>query len=239
LYPTARSDMAPALAFDIITIFPTFFEGTIGVGVLGKALERGLLEVRVHDLRAYTDDAYRSTDDYPYGGGVGMVMKPEPFFRAVDDVEAKFGRGWRVFLTPQGRPLTEGICRSLAGRERVILLCGRYKGVDERVRRGLADEEISMGDFVLSGGEIAALAVVDATARLIPGVLGDEDSAATDSFATGLLDHPHYTRPREFRGMAVPEVLLSGNHGEIEKWRREQALEKTRKVRPDMLKDKG
>jgi tRNA (guanine37-N1)-methyltransferase len=229
--------MAPALAFDIITIFPTFFEEPLAVGVLGKALERGLLEARVHDLRAYTDDAYRSVDDYPYGGGVGMVMKPEPFFRAVNDVEAKFGRGWRVFLTPQGRPLVQSTCRALAAREHIVLLCGRYKGVDERVREALADEEISIGDFVTSGGEVAALAIVDATARLIPGVLGDEDSAASDSFATGLLDHPHYTRPREFRGMAVPEVLLSGNHAEIEKWRREQALKRTREVRPEMLED--
>ncbi|NIT34987.1 MAG: tRNA (guanosine(37)-N1)-methyltransferase TrmD [candidate division Zixibacteria bacterium] len=231
--------MAPALAFDIITIFPTFFEGSLAAGVLGKALERGLLEARVHDLRAYADDAYRSVDDYPYGGGVGMVMKAEPFFRAVDDVEAKFGRGWRVFLTPQGRPLVQSICRALAAREHIVLLCGRYKGVDERVRQALADEEISIGDFVTSGGEVAALALVEATARLIPGVLGDEDSAASDSFATGLLDHPHYTRPREFRGMAVPEVLLSGDHAEIEKWRREQALKRTREVRPEMLEDKG
>lgn len=231
--------MAPALAFDIITIFPTFFEGSLAVGVLGKALERGLVEVRVHDLRSYSDDAYRSVDDYPFGGGVGMVMKPEPFFRAVDDVEEKFGRGWRVFLTPQGRPLVQSTCQALAAREHIVLLCGRYKGVDERVREALADEEISIGDFVTSGGEVAALAVVDATARLIPGVLGDEDSAASDSFATGLLDHPHYTRPREFRGMAVPEVLLSGNHAEIEKWRREQALKRTREVRPEMLEDKG
>jgi len=231
--------MAPALAFDIITIFPTFFEESLAVGVLGKALERGLLEVRVHDLRTYSDDAYRSVDDYPFGGGVGMVMKPEPFFRAVDAVEEKFGRGWRVFLTPQGRPLVQSTCQALAAREHIVLLCGRYKGVDERVREALADEEISIGDFVTSGGEVAALAVVDATARLIPGVLGDEDSAASDSFATGLLDHPHYTRPREFRGMAVPEVLLSGNHGEVEKWRREQALKRTREVRPEMLEDKG
>jgi tRNA (guanine37-N1)-methyltransferase len=231
--------MAPALAFDIITIFPTFFEESLAVGVLGKALERGLLEVRVHDLRPYTDDAYRSVDDYPYGGGVGMVMKPEPFFRAVDDVEEKFGRGWRAFLTPQGRPLVQSTCQALAAREHIVLLCGRYKGVDERVREALADEEISIGDFVTSGGEVAALAIVDATARLIPGVLGDEDSAASDSFATGLLDHPHYTRPREFRGMAVPEVLLSGNHAEIEKWRREQALKRTREVRPEMLEDKS
>jgi tRNA (guanine37-N1)-methyltransferase len=224
-----------ALAFDIITIFPTFFEGPLAAGVLGKALERRLLEVRVHDLRNYADDNYRSVDDYPFGGGVGMVMKAEPFFRAVEDVEGKHGRGWRVFLTPQGRPLVTQTSRGLLEREHIILFCGRYKGVDERVRLGLVDEEISVGDFVMSGGEIAALAVVDATARLVPGVLGDEDSAATDSFATGILDHPHYTRPRELRGMDVPEVLLSGNHAEIEKWRREQARRRTREIRPDLL----
>jgi tRNA (guanine37-N1)-methyltransferase len=229
--------MAPTLAFDIVTIFPTFFDGALAAGVLGKARERGLVEVRVHDLRTYCDDAYRSTDDYPYGGGVGMVMKPEPFFRAADDIAERFGRGWRVFLTPQGKPLTHERCASLAAREHVVLLCGRYKGVDERVREALVDEELSVGDFVLSGGEIAALAVVDAAARLVPGVLGDEDSAATDSFATGVLDHPHYTRPREFRGMTVPDVLLSGNHGEIDKWRREQALQRTRDVRPELIED--
>ncbi|MGD8718087.1 MAG: tRNA (guanosine(37)-N1)-methyltransferase TrmD [Candidatus Zixiibacteriota bacterium] len=221
--------------FDIITIFPDFFPGPLAAGVLGKAIERGLLDVRVHDLRAYTDDSYRSTDDYPYGGGVGMVMKPEAFFRAVEDVEARFGPGWKIFLTPQGRPLGHDGCKELAAREHVILLCGRYKGVDERVREALVDEEISVGDFVMSGGEIGALAVVDAAARFVPGVLGDEDSAATDSFATGLLDHPHYTRPREFRGMEVPEILLSGNHGAIEKWRAEEALKRTREARPDML----
>jgi tRNA (guanine37-N1)-methyltransferase len=231
--------VAAALAFDIVTIFPAFFEGPLAVGVLGKGLERGLLQVRVHDLRAHTDDSYRSVDDYPFGGGVGMVMKAEPFFRAVEDIEAKHGRGWRVFLTPQGRPLVSQTCRGLVEREHVILLCGRYKGVDERVRSGLVDEEISIGDFVMSGGEIAALAVVDAAARLVPGVLGDEDSAATDSFATGMLDHPHYTRPRELRGMSVPEVLLSGNHAEIEKWQREQARRRTREVRPDLLGDES
>lgn len=227
--------MGTALALDIITIFPAFFEGPLAAGVLGKALERGLLEVRVHDLRDYADDHYRSVDDYPYGGGVGMVMKADPFFRAVEAVEAKYGRGWRVYLTPQGRPLVSQMCQGLLEKEHVILLCGRYKGVDERVRLGLVDEEISIGDFVMSGGEIAALAVVDATARLVPGVLGDEDSAATDSFATGILDHPHYTRPRESHGLEVPEVLLSGNHAEIEKWRREQAQKRTRESRPDLL----
>jgi len=227
--------MTVALAFDIITIFPSFFGETLRVGVLGRALERGVVAVRAHDLRDWADDAYRAVDDYPYGGGTGMVMKPEPFFRAVEAIEEAHGRGWRVYLTPQGRPLTHAGCEALAARRHIILLCDRYKGVDERVREGLVDEEISVGDFVVSGGEVAALAVVDAATRLLPGVLGDEDSAATDSFATGLLDYPHYTRPREFRGLAVPEVLLSGNHAAIEKWRREQARERTRKVRPELL----
>ncbi len=227
--------MPPALTFDIITIFPTFFGETLSAGVVGRALERGIVAVRVHDLRTYTDDAYRAVDDYPFGGGVGMVMKPEPFFRAVESIETEFGRGWRIFPTPQGKPLTHTRCQALTAREHIVILCGRYKGVDERVRTALVDEELSLGDFVLSGGEVAALAVIDATARLLPGVLGDEGSAATDSFATGLLDHPHYTRPRDFRGMSVPEVLLSGNHAEIEKWRREEARKRTREVRPELL----
>lgn len=227
--------MAAELAFDILTIFPTFFAEPLKLGVVGRAHESGLVETRVHDLRSFADGAWRGIDDYPFGGGVGMVMKPEPFFRAADYVETTHGRGWRVMLSPSGQALTHAKCGELAGRRHLVLMCGRYKGVDERVRVALVDEEISIGDFVLSGGEPAALAVIDALARLVPGVLGDEDSAATDSFATGLLDHPHYTRPREFRGMTVPEVLLSGNHGAIEKWRREQARAKTAAVRPDLL----
>lgn len=230
--------MSP-LRFDVLTIFPSFFAEPLRLGVLGRARERGLLEVVARDLRDYAEDNYRSVDDYPFGGGVGMVMKPEPFFRAVEHVEQEAGRGHRVYLTPQGRPLTHAVCERLAAQSHILLLCGRYKGIDERVREALVEEEISLGDFVLSGGEIAALALIDATARLLPGALGDEDSAATDSFATGLLDHPHYTRPREYRGMAVPEVLLSGNHAAIEKWRREQALARTRRTRPDLLRGKG
>ena len=195
------------------------------------------MEARVHDLRAYADGAWRGIDDYPFGGGVGMIMKPEPFFRAADYITENYGRGWRVMLSPSGRPLAHAKCAELAGRGHLVLLCGRYKGVDERVRLALADEEVSMGDFVLSGGEPAALALIDATARLVPGALGDEDSAATDSFATGLLDHAHYTQPREYRGMTVPEVLLSGDHGAVERWRREQARKKTAEVRPELLAD--
>jgi len=227
--------VAPALEFDVLTIFPTFFAEPLAVGVVGRALTSGLAAVRVHDLRAYADDGWRGIDDYPFGGGVGMVMKPEPFFRACDEITATYGRGWRVALSPSGRPLTHVGCGELVERRHLVLLCGRYKGMDQRVIDGLADEELSLGDFVLSGGEVAALAVIDATTRLLPGALGDEDSAATDSFATGLLDHPHYTRPRELRGMAVPEVLLSGNHAAIAAWRLEQAREKTRRVRPELL----
>ncbi|UCE28217.1 MAG: tRNA (guanosine(37)-N1)-methyltransferase TrmD [Candidatus Coatesbacteria bacterium] len=223
------------MEIDVVTIFPGFFDASLGFGVLGRAVENGLVKVRAHDLRDYADGEYKGVDDYPFGGGVGMVMKPEPFFRCVEAIETEYGRGHRVYLTPQGRPLTQGRVQELAGLSRLIILCGRYKGVDERVRLGLVDEEISVGDFVLSGGEAAALALIDSIARLQQGALGDEDSAATDSFTTGLLDHPHYTRPQEFLGMRVPDVLLSGDHAAIEKWRREQALERTKRLRPDLL----
>jgi tRNA (guanine37-N1)-methyltransferase len=223
------------MEIDIITIFPRFFGGFLGFGVLGRAIENGLLKVRAHDLREYAEGDYKAVDDYPFGGGVGMVMKPEPFFRCAEAIEVKYGRGQRIYLTPQGRPLTQDRVKELAGLDRLVVLCGRYKGVDERVRLALVDEEISIGDFVLSGGEIAALAFVDAVARLQPGSLGDEDSAATDSFTTGLLDHPHYTRPQEYLGMRVPDLLLSGDHKAIEEWRRERAFERTKRLRPDLL----
>ena len=223
------------MEIDVVTIFPGFFDAVLGFGVLGRAIENGLLEVRAHDLRDYAEGEYKGVDDYPFGGGVGMVMKPEPFFRCVEAIETEHGQGHRVYLTPQGRPLTQNRVQALAGLKRLIILCGRYKGVDERVRLALVDEEISVGDFVLSGGEVAALALIDTIARLQPGALGDEDSAATDSFTTGLLDHPYYTRPQEYLGMRVPDVLLSGDHAAIEKWRREQALERTKRLRPDLL----
>ncbi len=227
------------MEIEIVTIFPGFFNGPLGCGVLARAVEKGLLVVRAYDLRDYVEGDYKAVDDYPFGGGAGMVMKPEPFFRCVEAIETEHGPGRRIYLTPQGRPLTQGRVSELAGLEHIIVLCGRYKGVDERVRLGLVDEEISLGDFVLSGGEVAALAVVDAVARLLPGALGDEDSAATDSFTTGLLDHTHYTRPREYLGMRVPDVLLSGDHGAVEKWRREQAIERTTRLRPDLLFAEG
>jgi tRNA (guanine37-N1)-methyltransferase len=221
-----------------VTIFPDFFAGPLSYGVLSRAIEKGLIEVNPYDLRDYTDDDYHSVDDYPFGGGVGMIMKPEPFFLCVDEIEENYGKGYKVFFTPQGEPLTQSKADRLSRKKHLILLCGRYKGVDERVRDALVDEEISAGDYVLSGGEPAALILIDAIARLLPGVLGDEDSANTDSFTTGMLDYPHYTRPREYRGMRVPEILLSGDHGAIEEWRREQAEKRTRERRPELLNGK-
>ncbi len=229
------------MRFDIFTIFPEFFDSPLRASILKRAQESGLLWFAVHDLRAYTHDKHRIVDDYPYGGGVGMVMKAEPFFEAVESV-LKFRAGEEpapcpvILLSPQGRPFTQSVAVELAQHERLALLCGHYEGVDERVAQYLATDEISVGDFVLTGGEIPALAIVDAVARLVPGVLGHEQSAQTDSFSEGLLEYPQYTRPAEFRGWKVPDVLLSGHHGEIAKWRREQALKRTQERRPNLLK---
>jgi len=226
------------MRFDIITIFPEMFSGVFSGGILRKAAEKGLLEVRVHDLRTWTTDKHRQVDDRPFGGLEGMVLMPEPVFKAVESVRE--GPDARVvLLTPQGRRLDSGLARDLAGRRQVILICGRYEGVDERVGRHLADAEVSIGDYVLSGGEPAAWVVVDAVARFVPGVVGKEGSVRRDSFEAGLLDYPQYTRPREFRGHKVPEVLFSGDHGRIERWRRKEALAKTLAVRPDLLAGKG
>ena len=226
------------MRFDIITIFPEMFSGVFSGGILRKAAEKGLLEVRVHDLRTWTTDKHRQVDDRPFGGLEGMVLMPEPVFKAVESVRE--GPDARVvLLTPQGRRLDSGLARDLAGRRQVILICGRYEGVDERVGRHLADAEVSIGDYVLSGGEPAAWVVVDAVARFVPGVVGKEGSVRRDSFEAGLLDYPQYTRPREFRGHKVPEVLFSGDHGRIERWRRKEALAKTLAVRPDLLAAKG
>jgi tRNA (guanine37-N1)-methyltransferase len=220
------------MRINIVTIFPEWFGVPFATSIPGRAAEAGLVEYRVVDLRDYTHDRHRSVDDEPYGGGAGMVMKPEPFFEAV---EALGPGGPVVLLTPRGERFDHRTAVRYAVQEELTLLCGRYKGVDERVARGLATEELSVGDFVLSGGEPAALAVVDAVVRLLPGALGDHESAATDSFYEGLLAPPVYTRPPEFRGMQVPEVLLSGDHARIEAWRREQARALTRERRPDLL----
>jgi tRNA (guanine37-N1)-methyltransferase len=224
------------VTFDIVTIFPAMVEAALAAGVVGRAIEKRLLDVAIHDLRDFTTDRHRSVDDVPYGGGPGMVMKPEPWFRAIEAIGAERGRPSAVVMvTPQGGPLTHATALRLSRLERLIVICGRYEGVDERVTQALVTDEVSIGDYVLTGGELAALVVLDAVVRLVPGVVGDAASVAEDSFARGLLDHPHYTRPAVFRGMAVPDVLLSGHHAEIEKWRARQRLTRTLARRPDLL----
>jgi tRNA (guanine37-N1)-methyltransferase len=221
---------------DVLTIFPGIFESPLRESLLGKAIEGGVVDVRVHDVRDHTTDKHRQVDDESYGGGPGMVMKPEPIFAAVEALEP--GAKRVLLLSPAGRRLDQPLVRELATEPWLVLVAGRYEGVDERVVEGLGAEEISIGDYVLSGGEVPALVVLEAVTRLVPGVIGREESHERDSFGPdGLLDHPHYTRPPEFRGMAVPEVLLSGNHAEIERWRRQAAREKTRRNRPDLLEE--
>lgn len=225
------------MRIDIVTIFPDAITPFVDAALLGKAVERGLVEINVHDLRDHTTDKHRKVDDEPYGGGPGMVMTPEPFFRAVEAIapERKTDDPRVVLLSPQGRTLTQSIAKDLAAVPWLVLLCGRYEGVDERVASDLADEELSIGDYVLAGGEAAAIVVVDAIARLVPGVVGEPDSIVRESFEDNSLDHPHYTRPAEFRGLEVPDVLLSGDHGAIEDWRREEAARRTRERRGDLL----
>ncbi len=222
------------MRIDVVTIFPGFFQSPLRESLLGRAIEAALLDVRVHDLRDSTSDRHRQVDDESYGGGPGMVLKPEPVFAAVESL----GSGDRrtLLLSPAGRRLDQDLARELAAEPWLVLICGRYEGVDERVAEGLPAEEVSIGDYVVAGGEVAALVVLEAVTRLVPGVIGREGSHEQDSFGDeGVLDHPHYTRPAEFRGMRVPETLLSGNHAEIERWRREAALAKTRRNRPDLL----
>ena len=231
------------LRIDIITIFPDFFRDVVDYGIVRRARKSGLVDVIAHDLRQWTSDKHHSVDDRPFGGGDGMVLKPEPLFAGV---EALTGAGRRedlptstsvILLSPQGRTFSQAVAQEMVQKaKQIVLLCGRYEGVDERVVEALVTDEISIGDYVLSGGEPAALVVVDALVRLLPGALGSETSAVFESFSEGLLDCPHYTRPPDFRGMKVPDVLLSGNHAEIERWRREAALAKTRRNRPDLLK---
>jgi tRNA (guanine37-N1)-methyltransferase len=221
---------------DVITIFPAMVEAALAEGVVGRARTRGVLDIRVRDLRDYTDDRHRTVDDVPYGGGPGMVMKPEPLFRAVEAAVADQTTPTPVVLmSPQGQPLTNDLAMRLSRLERMVVICGRYEGVDERVSETLVTEEISIGDYVLSGGELPALVLIDALARFVPGVVGDAASVVTESFADGLLDHPHYTRPAVFRGLAVPDVLVSGNHAEIERWRARERVRRTEKRRPDLL----
>ena len=223
------------MIIDVVTIFPEFFASPLECSILGRAQAAGIVQVRVHNLRDWTTDRHQVVDDAPFGGGGGMVLKPDPLFAAVEGLQQEAPRGRVVLLTPQGATLDQPRAEALAREPRVILVCGHYEGVDERVRDTLVDEELSIGDYVLTGGEPAALVVVDAVTRLQPGALGDELAPAQDSFGSGLLEYPHYTRPAEFRGLPVPEVLLSGHHEEIRRWRRKQALKRTRERRPDLL----
>lgn len=224
------------MQFDIVTIFPRMIEGALTEGILGRAIGQGLLRVGVTDLRDYTEDRHRSVDDVPYGGGPGMVLKPEPLFKAVEAIigEREAPRSI-VLVSPQGRRFTQIEAGRLAVLDHVVILCGRYEGVDDRVREHLATEELSVGDYVLSGGELAALVIIDAVARLVPGVVGDADSVEAESFERGLLDFPQYTRPASFRGLKVPDVLVSGHHAEIRRWRKRQAVERTFARRPELL----
>jgi tRNA (guanine37-N1)-methyltransferase len=262
------------MKFEILTIFPDFFRGPLDYGIVRRAREAGLIEIAIHDLRSFTHDRHRTVDDRPFGGGEGMVLKPEPIFDCLEAMQvapreerlSKDGRETLVLLSPQGQLFTQGVAQELQRRERVVMICGRYEGVDERVSEHLADREISVGDFVLSGGELGAAIIVDTVSRLVPGALGNAASAQQESFTKdedfsqispkkanlghptgneppsstcgsgGLLDYPHYTRPAEFRGMPVPEVLMNGNHDEIRRWRRRKALEKTLANRPDLLR---
>jgi len=226
---------------DILTLFPEMFQGPFSAGIFQRAVDRGLVRVNIHDIRGFTHDKHRVVDDYAYGGGGGMVLKPEPIFEAVESVKASIYKEAKpeelpvILLTPQGRPFRQGIAQELSAHSHLILICGRYEGIDERVRQHLATDEISIGDYVLGGGELAAMVVTEAMVRLLPGVLGSEESAQDDSHTTGLLEYPHYTRPRTFRDWAVPDILLSGNHGQIAKWRREQSIRRTFERRPDLL----
>ncbi len=220
--------------FKIITIFPDFFTSPLRYGVLARAIKEGIIKVEIYNLRDYTRDLHRSVDDKPYGGGAGMVMMVEPIWKAVNSVRTEKSRV--ILLSASGKLFTQDVARELAREDELILICGRYEGVDERVAESIADMELSIGNFVLSGGETAALAVIETVSRLIPGVVGKEESVENESFSDGLLEHPQYTRPREFMGMKVPDVLFSGNHGKIEEWKKRAALEKTMKNRPDLIK---
>jgi tRNA (guanine37-N1)-methyltransferase len=223
------------MRIDIITAVPQIFESPINSSIIKRAREKGIVEIYIHDLHDYAHNKYRQIDDHPYGGGAGMILKPEPIFECIEKLKEEREYDEVIFLTPDGEVFNQKMANELAKLNNLILLCGHYKGVDERVREALITKEISIGDYVLTGGELPALVVIDATIRLIPGVLHDIESAMTDSFQTGLLDHPHYTRPAEYRGMKVPDVLLSGNHEAIKKWRYEKALERTLSRRKDLL----
>ncbi|MFH1639665.1 MAG: tRNA (guanosine(37)-N1)-methyltransferase TrmD [Chloroflexota bacterium] len=226
---------------DVLTLFPEMFQSPFSVGIPQRAIESGLISIRLHNFRDYAHDRHRTVDDYAYGGGAGMVLKPEPIFEAAEAVISQIrGDGFSgklpvILLTPQGKPFCQRIAQELAGYQHLILICGQYEGFDERIREHLATDEISIGDYILSSGEIAAMVVINAVMRLVPGVLGSDASALEDSYSDGLLEYPQYTRPPDFRGWKVPEILISGNHAEIARWRKEQATRRTMKHRPDLL----
>ncbi|HEU0265964.1 MAG TPA: tRNA (guanosine(37)-N1)-methyltransferase TrmD [Geobacterales bacterium] len=221
--------------FDILTLFPDMFAGPFGESIIRRGIDKGLVDIRLHQIRDFAVDRHKTTDDAPYGGGCGMVMKVEPLAAALDVLRSERPRSRVILTTPRGRTFDQETATRLALEEGLIIICGRYEGVDERVAELYVDEELSIGDYVLSGGELAAMVITDATVRLVPGVLGNEESALTDTFSDGLLEHPHYTRPPEFRGVAVPEVLLSGNHAAIALWRRRESLRQTWRLRPELL----
>lgn len=229
------------MRIDILTLFPEMFAGPFGASIVKRAWEKGLLDINMTNIRDFAHDKHRIVDDYPFGGGAGMVMKPEPIFEAVQHVKQSAGseRARVVLMCPKGRVFNQEMAKDLAKEEHLIFICGHYEGIDERVREKLVDEEISIGDYVLTGGELPAMVVIDALARLIPGVLGEEESFLTDSFYDGLLEYPQYTRPREYEGMKVPDILLSGNHEQIRMWRRKMSLLKTLERRPDLLKEEA
>ena len=226
--------------FHVLTIFPEMFDSPFSSGLISKAVVKGLVRITYHDIRNYATDSHKSVDDYPFGGGPGMVMKPEPIFLAVEDLRSSnlIGSNSRIIaMSPQGRMFDKNIARELTGYDELVLICGRYEGIDERVIQNLADEELSIGNYILNGGELASMVVIDSVSRLLPGVVGAEQSILQDSLSDGLLKYPQYTRPRSFRGFDVPEVLLSGNHKVIDKWRKEKSVEKTNKKRPDLIRD--
>jgi len=222
------------MRIDVVSIFPPLLAGAFEHSIIKRVRDRGIVDIQVHDLRDYTTDRHRTVDDYPYGGGAGMVMKPEPWFRAVESLRMQGSAGRAILLTPQGQQLNQRVVQRLASEDRLIILCGRYEGVDERVAERLVDEEISIGDYVLSGGEPAAVVLVDAIVRLQPGALGSSESIVEETFMEGLLEYPQYTRPPEFRGWRVPDILLSGDHGAVDEWRRQRQIERTRERRPDL-----
>ncbi len=224
------------MRIEVITIFPEAFKGPLGVSIIKRAIEAGIVTINLVNLRDYTHDAHRSVDDAPYGGGGGMVMMAPPLFEAVESIASRYEEKPRtILLTPQGRRLSQPMVEELAAEDALLLVCGHYEGVDERVRQALVDDEISIGDYVLTGGELPAMVLIDAVVRLLPGAVGNERSVVEDSFASGILEHPHYTRPEVWRGMAVPPVLLSGNHEQVRRWRRRESLRRTLQRRPDLL----